>query len=369
MSAPKIAIIGAGLSGLAAGIYARLNGYEAVIFEHGTRPGGVSATWKRRGFTIDGGIHFYMGCLRPGPTREFFKELGVFQEDKYRPIQTYARFLDQAQGLSLDLTPDLDRFVEEAGEISPQDAGFLRSFRAGARAFSKADMVSAMAKPPELITVWDYLRMMTSQWQSLRFYTGRYARPMTKAVKDLEHPWLREVFLNMFLPEVPYFFNLMLAGLLMSKNLATRVDGSAGFNQALEDHFTSLGGEIRYRSRVEKVLIRDSRAVGLRLQDGREEEADWVVSAADGRSTLFDLVGEEFVPPQLAKIYQDLDLFDPVALVHLGVDRELTGHPENLVLRPVNQPSAGFPSREWWFVRVFDSERGFTRRASPWSRS
>ncbi len=61
MAGKKVIIIGAGLAGLATGIYAQMNGYDAHIFEHGNQPGGVSATWKRTGFMIDGGIHFYMG--------------------------------------------------------------------------------------------------------------------------------------------------------------------------------------------------------------------------------------------------------------------------------------------------------------------
>ncbi len=355
----RVAIIGAGLSGLAAGIFARLNGFEATIFEHGAKPGGVSSSWKRKGYLIDGGIHFYMGCLRSGPTREFFRELGVLQEERYRPVTRYARFLDPAHGLRLDLTADLDRFVEEARAISPRDARFLNRFLAGAKAFARTDLVSTMAKPPELTTFLDSAKALCSLGRSLRYYSGRFARPMTEVVRELDHPGLREIFLHLFLPEVPYFFNLMLAGLLWSNNLAVRTDGSAGFNQALESRFIGLGGKIFYRSRVEKILIENNRAVGVRLRNGLEETADYVVSAADGRSTLFDLVGVEHVPPALATLYRDLELFAPVVLVNLGLDLELSGLPGNLIFRPPGRLSAGFPAREWWFVRLFGPERGF----------
>ena len=65
MSKPSVIIIGAGLGGLSTGTYAQMNGYQCKIFEHGRHPGGVAAEWKRQGYTIDGGIHFYMG-FRPG---------------------------------------------------------------------------------------------------------------------------------------------------------------------------------------------------------------------------------------------------------------------------------------------------------------
>jgi len=60
-----VVIIGAGLAGLAAGVYAQMNGYRSHIFEHHSRPGGVAAAWRRGDYLIDGGIHFLMGH-RPG---------------------------------------------------------------------------------------------------------------------------------------------------------------------------------------------------------------------------------------------------------------------------------------------------------------
>ena len=45
----SIIIIGAGFAGLAAGIYARMNGYNTQIFEMHDMPGGLCTSWKRKG--------------------------------------------------------------------------------------------------------------------------------------------------------------------------------------------------------------------------------------------------------------------------------------------------------------------------------
>ncbi|MCJ7563286.1 MAG: NAD(P)/FAD-dependent oxidoreductase, partial [Candidatus Aminicenantes bacterium] len=77
MAEKSVIIIGAGVAGLSAGIYCRMNGYPTHIFEHHTVPGGVASYWKRKGFLIDGGIHFVMGH-KPGTTlHEIYKELGI----------------------------------------------------------------------------------------------------------------------------------------------------------------------------------------------------------------------------------------------------------------------------------------------------
>jgi len=45
MSRPSVIIIGAGLSGLATGIFAQQNGYQCTIYEHG-RPMGGARRWR-----------------------------------------------------------------------------------------------------------------------------------------------------------------------------------------------------------------------------------------------------------------------------------------------------------------------------------
>ena len=65
MGDKTIAIVGAGMAGLAAGCYAQMNGYKTTIFEWHYKPGGLCTAWKRNGYTIDGCIHWLVGS-KPG---------------------------------------------------------------------------------------------------------------------------------------------------------------------------------------------------------------------------------------------------------------------------------------------------------------
>ena len=53
----SVAIIGGGISGLAAGCYAQMNGYDTQLFEMHDKPGGLCTAWDRKGYTIDGCLH------------------------------------------------------------------------------------------------------------------------------------------------------------------------------------------------------------------------------------------------------------------------------------------------------------------------
>ena len=57
----KINIIGAGISGLSAGSYLQMNGFETQIFEKHSIPGGLCTSWKNGEYTIDGSIHWILG--------------------------------------------------------------------------------------------------------------------------------------------------------------------------------------------------------------------------------------------------------------------------------------------------------------------
>jgi phytoene dehydrogenase-like protein len=354
MPQKKVIIIGAGLGGLSTGIYAQLNGYQAHIFEHGNQPGGVSATWKRKGFTIDGGIHFYMG-YRPGqPVHDLYRELGIYQPDRYREMEIYARFLDPALGRSVDLTQDLDRFGAELRAISPADAKFIDQFISAAKAFKNADFIAPLAKPPEINSLWDTAKMMTSMRKTLKYYAGRYNQPMYKATQGLNDPWLKQLFEYIFLPEVPVWFVLFILGMLAGRNMALRSDGSAGFARALENRYTDLGGQITYKATVEKILVENDAAVGIRLANGDELRAERVVSAADGYATIFELLDGRYVNGEIQERYKTWPLIKPVVMISYGVSREFSDDPWMVVLKSSRDISAGHLVHDWLPIRIFN---------------
>ncbi len=145
MSTKAIAIVGAGLAGLAAGVYAQINGYRTHIFEHGSQPGGVAAWWRRGSYHVDGGIHFLMGHRSGGALHELYRQLGTAAPDTLMDMAEYGRFVDEASGKSVLMTTDLAQCAAVLKGLSPADAGAtdagatdaaIDDLIAGARAFS-----------------------------------------------------------------------------------------------------------------------------------------------------------------------------------------------------------------------------------------
>jgi phytoene dehydrogenase-like protein len=103
--------------------------------------------------------------------------------------------------------------------------------------------------------------------------------------------------------------------------------GCHEFVQSIVKKYESLGGQIQYKSTVEKVIVENDVAVGVTLTDGTEHKADVVVSAADGRSTIFDLLEGKYVDDKIKKRFDTWKPFDPIVIASFGVNREFEKGP------------------------------------------
>ena len=110
--------------------------------------------------------------------------------------------------------------------------------------------------------------------------------------------------------------------------------GSLPFARAIEKRFLDLGGSIEYGERVTKILTekgdRADRAVGIRLADGTEHRADVVISAADGHTTIFDMLGGRYVDETIRGYYETMKPFPPLLYIGLGIDDPLSDIPSTV---------------------------------------
>ena len=156
MAEKSIIIIGVGLAGLSTGCYAQMNGYKTRIFELHNSPGGLCTSWKRKGYTIDGCIHFLQGS-RFGIFFRFYEELGAVQGRRMVDNEEFIR-VEGAGGKTLIVYADLDRLEQHMKELSPADAGVIEEFCNAARLIANYDL--PMEKPRELMRLPDMFKML-----------------------------------------------------------------------------------------------------------------------------------------------------------------------------------------------------------------
>ena len=326
MSEKSVIIIGAGIAGLAAGCYARMNGYRATIFELHDLPGGLCTAWERRGYIFDGCIHYLFGSGEGQPFHEMWLELGAAQNRKMINHDEYQRITDGTDTLTVHTDPDL--LQRHMLNLSPQDAALIESLCDGIRQFTRFDMSAMYRKPRAIMNPLDYRAlgaamlpylMPVMKWSTLS--AGEFA-------KKFKSPFLRKAIPQVFSwEEAPVMMGMSLLAYMHTGNAGFPVGGSLEFARAIEKRFLDLGGEIRYKAQVEKILVENDRAVGVRLYNDEVHRADTVISACDGRGTIFDMLDGAYADRRIRKMYDGHLSTHSMMQVSLGVKRDLSAEP------------------------------------------
>lgn len=312
----SIIIIGGGLTGLATGCYGRMNGYKTTIFEMHTMAGGVCTGWKRKGYTIDGAMNWLVGTKPDAGFNKFWEELGAAQKWKIYNHDLYSVFEDE-DGKVFNVYCDADRFEQYLLELAPEDKGIIGEFAQGIRDFSRMDMPSD--KPSELYSLFDKVKsvkmlpmlMLMKKW--MKISTGDFC-------KRIKNPYLRQTLSSAFgSDDWPMMMIFWMLGFQHDKAAGYALGGALEFVRLLEERYRTLGGEIHFKARVEKILVENNKAVGIKLADGTEHRSDWVVSASDGRTTIFDMLEAKYIDDTVKDRYDNPDLFSPLVHIGLGV--------------------------------------------------
>ena len=322
MAEKSVIIIGAGLAGLATGCYARMNGYRTLILEHYAEAGGVAKGWDRQGYHLDGGVHYLMGH-RPGlACHKLYQELGVLQGRHFPDLTDYVHFVDEPTGHSVSFTPDLNKLQADLKRIAPEDSRLIDEFCAGVRSLQKTDIFKLMEQPMELMGPFAPLKQLWHLRRSLRWLGGPYNHNLIDFSAKVKNDCLRRLLTHLFLPEMPAWFVLFLLALLANRQMGFIAGGCTDFTGSLVTRLKNLGGEIEYNATVKEVLVEQDRAVGVRLENGREIRADTVVSAGDGYATIFKLLGGRYADALTRKRYEQWPRIKPLVTLSFGVNRE-----------------------------------------------
>ena len=336
MENKSVIIIGGGFAGLSAGIYARMNGYKATIFEMHDQPGGLCTAWKRKGYTIDGCIHWLVGSSPLSSMHRNWLEVGLIQGREILNAEEYMQF-ETTSGKTLVLYSDVDRLEKHLLEFSPGDREHILEFTGGIRLCRVFDRPSK--EVPLMKRVMAALKLFKTfifQGPEMKKWMNTTAADFADRFRD---PDLRELIREMWFPEFSLLFMFFTFAWLDKKNAGYPVGGSLPMSEALEKRFLGLGGQINYKKKVEKILVENDRATGVRLTDGSEHYAERVISAADGYSTIFKMLDGKYADKNIKAIYEKWHPFPPLLFIGLGVKRTFEEE-------PVTVSGLSFPLKE-----------------------
>jgi phytoene dehydrogenase-like protein len=354
----SIIIIGAGIAGLSSGCYGQMNGYHTKIFEMRNEVGGCCTSWKRGGYTIDGCFHYLTGSSPGQSFYPIWEELGALRGRTIIYPEEYAR-IEGKEGKVFIVYSDIDRLERHMKELAPEDKDVIEEFTEGIRTMIHFPM--PVEKPPELYSPIDGFKMMFRMLPYLKFYRKFGNVTIQDYAKHFKNPFLRQAFLYIVnlqnRPDFPLLGILQVLAWMDQKTAGFPVGGSLEFAQAIRRRYLDIGGEINFESRVVEILVENDRAVGVRLADGSEHHSDYVISAADGHSALFDMLDGKYINNKIKGYYERLPITPPIIHVGLGVARSFDGIPYSITGTdfPLDDPiTIGGQERERMCVRIYN---------------
>jgi phytoene dehydrogenase-like protein len=328
-----IIVIGAGLNGLVAANYLAKAGKRVLVLERRAIVGGQAATESLgANFTVD--VLHAGGQLRPDIVSDLDLARHGLQQSKSEPLISLL-----PDGRQLRLTADEDpETLASIRALSPKDAGRWPEFVAfmnEAAAFLDAAYRTPMPRLPHVsLKEGMPLANLAMRLRGLGPRDMfRVIRMLPMSALELTEEWFESDAMRAAIGAVAIHnstlgpmsagsgYTLMHNWLNRGGPGHKRVEGGIGrIAEALVAALKSRGGEVRTGADVRTILTDDLRVKGVKLASGEEIAAPIVLSGADPRHTLLDLVGAPELPPEFVWHTQSIKMRGAVAKVHLLTD-------------------------------------------------
>ncbi len=316
------------MGGLATGIYGQLNGFNTMIFEAHTMPGGQSTSWKRNGYVFDASLHNLNGFKPHTRVNAFWQELGVLPCEMVKRNEFVSAVLPD--GTYFHNYFDLEKLESHMKQLSPEDSAVIEEYVNGIKSsIPKNDWFGIT----NLGSFWEKLSVMPFILPRIKYFKytlGTFAR-------RFKHPFLRKAFplIRHSTPDVPLFAYLLEHANFTYGDSGWPRGGGTTLSRNMADRYLHLGGKIHFKKKVVRILTENNRTCGIELEDGTQHRADFIVSNADGRKTIFEMLGGQYMNKKVSKYCESFPADHQVGssvYVCLGVKRDLSSYPSSLIM-------------------------------------
>jgi len=262
-----VVIIGAGLSGLAAGIRCARFDKKVLILEKHSKIGGLNSYYHRDGMLFETGLHAITNFASPGdrhaPLNRLLRQLKLARHQLVVHEQISSEILFPHYG-SLIFSNNFTQLKDEISRLFP---GVVDRFT---RLVKEIDSFDAF-KPQPWISTRDRLFNTLGDEQLMDFLLCPLMFYGSAEEDDMDFGQFVILFRSIFQEG-------------MFRPGGTIKD----FLDLLLNHYRSFGGQIRLRAEVEKIITNraNTRVVGIRLASGEEIACDYILSTIGLQETM-----------------------------------------------------------------------------------
>lgn len=326
----KVVIIGGGVAGLTAGIYAQQSGFDTTIYEMHSIPGGLCTSWKRNGYLFEGGMHWLTGSKKDTILYQEWCKIGALSKDTsifYR--EPFVVF--EHNGQKLNIYRDLEKLESHLIEVSPEDSKAIKKLCKNIKSFHKMSMPIVDIRG---VKVKNKVSMSFGQMMSFMSLLPKLSKftnmSLVEYSKQFKSPSIRMLLENIAGEDMSSFAVIMMLATITSGDGGYPKGGSLAMALGMAKRFQSLGGKIIYNSKVDKVDVENDCVKGV-IIDGELILADSVLITQDTLVAIDQLFDKPLNEPWMEKMRKNTQ---PLlnAFVSIGVEADLSELPESSIL-------------------------------------
>jgi len=254
-----VAIIGAGMSGIAAGIRLAHFGKKVCIFERHYAPGGLNSFYAIDGRKYDVGLHAMTNFVKPGvkaaPLNRILRQLRIRREDLNLSEQKGSRIAFGEKDLKF--SNEFSLLESEVGREFPDQIDGFRKLVRDVEGFDD----SRIDYPYESARARVQARITDPLLEDMIFCPLMYYGSSTE--NDMDFGQFVVMFKSIFL-----------------EGFARPFDGIRGIIRLLLKRYREVGGLRKMNTGVAKMEVIDDRVERLILDSGEEVQANIVLSSA-----------------------------------------------------------------------------------------
>ncbi|MBS0662074.1 MAG: NAD(P)/FAD-dependent oxidoreductase [Verrucomicrobia bacterium] len=262
-----VAIIGAGMSGLAAGIRLAHFGKKVCIFERHNAVGGLNSFYSIAGRRFDVGLHAMTNFVKPGvkgtPLGKLLRQLRIDRDEFALCEQRQSRIAFGRHGeTSLRFTNDFAVLEAEVAARFPRQIDGFRGLTSAVREYPDVALDTGYVSAREVVRrhIGDPLL------EDMLFCPVMYYGSATEHDMDFGQ------------------FVIMFKALFL-EGFARPYEGVRVILRVLLDKYRAAGGERRMKTGVKHIVARDGRAAELILDSNEHITADHVLSSIGAPET------------------------------------------------------------------------------------